>query len=167
VAQLFSLGVIITLMDTQIVELLGKQHLTSALLRAGLEVATPIRDRGIDMIAYADIDRRVTKFVSRPIQMKAAMNRSFSVNSKYERVRDLLIAYVWDLRDQSQTAIYCLTYQEAYSIAKHLGWTSTASFKRGGYSTSQPSAEIVSLLRPYFMTPDSWWQKVTDSRNDT
>jgi hypothetical protein len=154
-------------MDTQIVELIGKQSLTAQLLRAGLEVAIPIRDRGIDLIAYADIDRRVTRFMSRPIQMKAAMRRSFSVNAKYERVRDLLIAYVWELHDPSQTVIYCLTYQEALSIAKHLGWTRTASWKRGAYSTSQPSAEIVSLLRPHLMTPDSWWQKITDSRNDT
>ena len=154
-------------MDTQLVELIGRQTLTAQLLRAGLEVATPIRDRGIDIIAYADIDRRVTRFVSRPIQMKAAMNRSFSVNSKYARVRDLLIAYVWELHDPSQTVIYCLSYKESLSIAKRLGWTRTASWEKGAYSTSQPSAKIVSLLRPYLMTPDSWWQRITNLRNDT
>src|SRR5438876_7603876 len=47
--------------DTQIVELIGRHHLTAELLRAGLEVATPVRDRGIDLIAYADIDKRLTK----------------------------------------------------------------------------------------------------------
>ena len=153
-------------MDTQIVELIGKQYLTAALLRAGLEVAIPIRDRGVALIAYAEVDRRLTKFVSRPIQMKAAMRRSFSVNAKYARVRHLLIAYVWELHDPSQTVIYALTYQESLSIAKSLGWTSTASWKRGAYSTSKPSAEIVSLLKPYLMTPESWWQKIADSQNE-
>jgi hypothetical protein len=66
-------------MDTQVVELIGKNYLTAKLLRAGLEVAIPIRDRGIDLIAYADIDERLTSFVSCPIQMKAAMQRSFSL----------------------------------------------------------------------------------------
>ncbi|MHB2036215.1 MAG: hypothetical protein ACYCPW_05680 [Nitrososphaerales archaeon] len=41
-------------MDTQLVELAGRNWLTSELLKAGLEVARPERDRGIDLIAYVD-----------------------------------------------------------------------------------------------------------------
>ena len=69
-------------MDTQLVELIGRQQLTSELPRAGLEVATPIRDRGIDLIAYSDIDERLTRFGSCPIQMKAAMAHSFSLAAR-------------------------------------------------------------------------------------
>jgi hypothetical protein len=148
-------------MDTQLVELIGRQHLTSELLRAGLEVATPIRDRGIDLIAYADIDKRLTRFASCPIQMKAAMTRSFSLATKYERVRNLLIAYVWNLNDVHTTVVYALTYQEALAVAETLGWTRTVSWKEGAYSTTRPSARIVELLEPYKMTPDKWWRRVT------
>ncbi len=41
--------------DPQVVELLGRNKLISDLLRAGLEVALPMRDRGIDLIAYVDL----------------------------------------------------------------------------------------------------------------
>src|SRR6476661_2208070 len=114
-------------MESQIIELLGRNRLIDELLRAGLEVAMPIRDRGIDLIAYSDIDKRLTRFVSCPIQMKAAMTRSFSLATKYSRVRNLLIAYVWHLEDLGKTMTFALTYQEALAIADRLGWTQTES----------------------------------------
>jgi hypothetical protein len=39
-------------MEPQIVEILGRNRLIDELLRAGLEVATPERDRGIDLLVY-------------------------------------------------------------------------------------------------------------------
>ena len=42
-------------MDSQVVEVLGRNRLVSDLLQAGLEVALPVRDRGVDLIAYADL----------------------------------------------------------------------------------------------------------------
>lgn len=147
-------------MDTQIVELIGRHHLTAELLHAGLEVAAPVRDRGIDLIAYADIDKRLTKFASCPIQMKAAMKRSFGLATKYARVHNLLIAYVWHLEDFNKRVTYALTYQEAFDIAEKLGWTRTKSWQRGAYTTTRPSAKIVSLLEPHRMTPPKWREKV-------
>ena len=76
-------------LDTQVIELLGRNRLVSELLRAGLEVAVPARDRGIDLIAYLDLidpqdeakdpasAGRVQRFAARPIQMKAASQQSF------------------------------------------------------------------------------------------
>ena len=55
--------------DPQLVELRGRNWLTSQLLQAGLEVARPERDRGIDLIAYRDIDEK-QQFLAYPIQMK-------------------------------------------------------------------------------------------------
>lgn len=43
--------------DKNIVELAGRNWLASQLFRAGLEVARPERDRGIDLIAYLDMDK--------------------------------------------------------------------------------------------------------------
>lgn len=53
-----------------------------AVLRAGIEVARPERDRGVDLIAYVDRDARLGRFVARPIQMKAATKRVFSLDPK-------------------------------------------------------------------------------------
>jgi hypothetical protein len=126
-----------------------------------LEVAFPVRDRGVDLIAYADIDKRLTEFAAVPVQMKAATKRSFSLAKKYERVHNLLIAYIWHLEDFNKRVTYALTYEEAFSIAQKLGWTNTASWKkRGVYTTTQPSAKIVLLLETYRMTPDKWRAKV-------
>jgi hypothetical protein len=53
--------------DTQITELRGRHWLVGQLLQAQLEVATPTRDKYIDLIVYS-----VRPFRSRPIQVKAA-----------------------------------------------------------------------------------------------
>jgi len=46
-------------MDDQLLEIVGKHRLTESLLDAGIEVAFPARDRGIDLIAYSDTGRTV------------------------------------------------------------------------------------------------------------
>jgi hypothetical protein len=43
--------------DTQIVEILGKNFLINQLLLAGVEVAIPVRDAGIDLVVYLNKDR--------------------------------------------------------------------------------------------------------------
>ncbi len=50
-------------MDTQVVELLGRNKLVSDLLRAGLEVALPMRDRGNN--THHDLNQEVAQRVSR------------------------------------------------------------------------------------------------------
>ena len=59
-------------MDSQTLELVGQHRLASELLLAGLEVAFPARDRGVDLIAYVDVDLEAGRFVAKPIQLKAA-----------------------------------------------------------------------------------------------
>jgi hypothetical protein len=153
------------ILDTQVIELIGRNRLGSELLRDGLEVAVPARDRGIDLIAYADLSARVKKFRARPIQMKAASNGSFSIDRKYEKVADLIIAYVWNIHDPGTTVTYALTYEEALIVAKKC-WARarSASWKRGRYSTSNPSQKLCGLLKPYRMKEGDWWEKVTGTK---
>lgn len=148
--------------DGQVVEILGRDRLVAELLRAGLEVALPLRDRGIDLIAYADLDDRVGSFVARPIQMKASLKRSFGVWRKYSKFPDLLLAFVWHLDGAGEPQTFALTVSESTEIANELGWTRTASWtENGGYSTTRPSGRVLELLRPHVMTPQAWWSKVT------
>ena len=150
-------------MDTQVVELLGRNKLVSDLLRAGLEVALPMRDRGIDLIAYVDLRPKVQTFVARPIQMKAALSKSFSINRKYSKIRDLIIAFVWSIGEPGEPTIYALTHDETVDVARKMGYTKTPSWKAGSYGTTNPGKKLVSLLDPYRMTPEKWWNKITDS----
>jgi hypothetical protein len=151
--------------DTQVVELIGRNRLGSELLRAGLEVAVPSRDRGIDLIVYADLSADVKQFIARPIQMKAASASSFSINRKYERLANLIIAYVWHLEDTNKAVTYALTWKEALEVAKAMDYTKTDSWiKDGAYSTSAPSTKLRRLLLPYEMTPEKWRSKILGRR---
>ena len=149
-------------MDTQTIEILGRNRLVDELLVAGLEVAMPLRDRGIDLIAYVDLVAAASKFAAVPIQMKAASKRAFSIDRKYDKISNLVIVYVWGLRLLGHAESFALTYPEALDIAKALKWTKTLSWReKGKYSTSHPSQELCELLAPYKMSADSWRIKIS------
>ena len=94
------------------------QCLIGELIRDGLEVAVPVRDRGVDLIAYADLSRQVVRFGARPVQMKAFTASGFSVAQKYTRIADLLLAYVWHLGGSEPAVTYGLTYAAAVQVAE-------------------------------------------------
>jgi hypothetical protein len=146
--------------DAQIIELLGRNRLVSDLLSARLEVAFPARDRGVDLIAYVDLACQTSKFVAVPIQMKAASHRVFSVDRKYSKISNLVIAFVWQLGDPGRAVTYALSYREAVKIAAEMGWTNTDSWGNGKYSTSAPSKKLCALLEPYKMSPERWRERI-------
>jgi hypothetical protein len=148
-------------MDSQTLELVGQHRLASELLLAGLEVAFPARDRGVDLIAYSDVGPGARRFVARPIQLKAASRRSFGIWKKYEKIHDLVIAFVWHVNSVEAPETYALTYGESVAVGEALGWTKTASWvTRGGYGTTRPSAKLRGRLEPYRMTPERWRTKI-------
>lgn len=151
--------------DTQSVEVRGRCWLTAELVRAGLEVAEPVRDRGVDLVAYVDLATDAKQFVGRPIQIKAAMKKVFSVHRKYQRISDLLIVYIWHLDKPAETEAYALTYPEAVALARKLGFTKTNTWmKDGEYVRNKPSRELQRLLKPYRMTSEAWWHLVTGAK---
>ncbi len=148
-------------MDTQTIEILGRNRLLEDLLIAGLEVALPIRDRGIDLIAYVDLVAATSKFAAIPIQMKAASTRAFSIDAKYQKISNLVVAYVWGLQAPEHAQIFALTYREVLDVATAMKWTETNSWKNGSYSTPAPSKKLCGLLEPYRMTPETWRKKLS------
>ena len=133
-------------MDTQTIELVGQHRLASELLLAGLEVAFPARDRGVDLIAYAEVGRGLGGFVARPIQMKVASRRSFGIWKKYEKIHGLILAFVWHLDGQGERDTYALTHAESLAVGDAMGWTRTASWRAGGYNTNNPGKKVCALL---------------------
>jgi len=141
-------------LDSQQVEILGRSLVKAALIEAGLEVATPERDNGIDLIAYKW--GLPGSFTARPIQLKAASDFSFGIERKYERIPGLLMVYVVGVRSSTQR-IFALTYPELLAVADGLGWTKTPSWTEGnGYSTRHPSKRLKKELAPYEMQLSSW-----------
>lgn len=147
-------------MDSQQIELLGRTRLMAELFEADLEVAVPARDRGVDLIAYADLGSRVKTFVAVPIQMKAFTTSGFGVNKKYEKISNLLLAFVWGIQEPKQSATFVMTYPEAIRIADSLGWTATESWRKGAYVTTQPSRRVLDSLDSFRATPAVWRKRV-------
>lgn len=147
-------------LDSQQVELIGRNVLIGELLRDGLEVARPERDRGVDLIAYIDLDETGGQFLACPIQVKAHTQSAFAVDRKYERFPGLLLAYLWNVVDPNHLQAYCLSYNEATRIAEEMGWTATASWNAGIYSTTRPSSRLRGLLERHRMSPGKWMEKV-------
>ena len=98
---------------------MGRNWLVNTLFACGIEVARPERDKGIDLLAYS-IDSDLFRAV--PIQVKAASERAFSVDSKYDRFANLLIVYVWHLQSQIATEAYAMTYLEVVEVVKQMDW---------------------------------------------
>ena len=147
--------------ESQRVEVLGRNLLVTELLRDGLEVAMPLRDRGIDLIAYLDLE--VENFLACPIQMKAASSRTFSIDAKYARFPNLLLVHVWHVAGDETPVFYAMSYAEALDVAAAKGWTMTSSWTdRGYYANNQPGAELVSLLERHRMTRGRWATKIRE-----
>lgn len=140
-------------LGSQLVELLGRHRLMSELLEAGLEVATPVRDRGIDLIAYVDLDAEIPSFAALPIRMKAATGSCFGLDREHAQFPGLILAYVWNLSDPARAVTYALTYREAAVVAATIGYTESSSWANG-------RGKLRELLEPYRMTPQAWRRKV-------
>lgn len=151
-------------MDAQVLELAGRHRLEGELFAAGLEVAYPARDRGVDLIAYLEVGRTADRFVAKPIQMKAASRRSFGVWQKFEKIHDLIFAFVWHLDGVGDPETYALIYSEAKAVGNEMDWLGTDSWTiHGGYGTTRPNDELRERLKPYLMTPERWRAKITGS----
>lgn len=143
-------------LDSQSVELLGRNELVAALIRAGIEVALPLRDRGIDLLAYLDQGPQLMRFEAVPIQMKASKSASFSIDQKYAKFPNLIIAFVWFVDSPSQKVVYALKYHEAVRIAESMGFTSTSSWEMGSYAVTRPGKRLVEAMQAYAATPARW-----------
>lgn len=84
--------------DSQIVEIAGRNWCVSQLYLADIEVARPERDRGIDLIAFFELDKS-GRFIACPIQMKATRMKSFDVHRRFGKFPNLLLVYVWGVED--------------------------------------------------------------------
>jgi len=85
-------------LDSQVIEIIGQNRLVNDLLAARIETARPTRDRGVDLIAYVERDKK--GFIARPIQLKAASEEIFVINKKYSRAKELLLVYYWHLHSK-------------------------------------------------------------------
>lgn len=146
--------------DPQLTEIAGKHLLIAHLIEAGIEVAEPIRDNGIDLIAYRGA-KGSEDFAAWPIQLKAFSHESFYLERKYASRPRLLIAYVWNVKTPGKSEIYALTYAEALRVMDDRGYSATDSWTRGNrYFVRDAGRELKDRLQEYKMTPEKWQEKL-------
>ncbi|MFZ0392872.1 MAG: hypothetical protein WBX09_15900 [Terracidiphilus sp.] len=140
-------------LDSQQIGIIGRQILTANLLAADLEVAVPIRDRGIDLIVYRDrAEDRV--FRACPIQLKTASEAVFGLDTKYKDFGDLRIVFVWNAKEPSKAKLFALTYPEAEAVLEEMKFDQTGSWEKGKYTTTRPSAKLKAILEKRFEVSD-------------
>lgn len=142
--------------DTQVTELMGRNYLINQLLAAGVEVAVPVRDHGVDLVAYLDVESIAEGYSARPIQIKSSSSQSFSIDKKYAKFPHLILAYIWNLRSKDKVVVYGLDYGDALSVAKKMGYLETESWAKGKYITTAPSVKLRALLKPYEINETTW-----------
>ena len=119
-----------------------------------------MRDRGIDLVAYADLGPEVQHFSAVPIQMKACSSSAFSIDAKYAKFRGLVIAHIWHIDTPEREVTFATSFAESLSVADAMGWTATESWAKGYYTNTRPGARLRELLEPFRMTPERWREKV-------
>ncbi len=88
-------------------------YLGEKLSSAGIRLAFPEYDSGIDFIAYSTDGR----FLSAPVQLKASTQQGFQTNKKYLQIPDLRIVYLWHVGlDLTKIKAFCLPYNKAEEI---------------------------------------------------
>jgi hypothetical protein len=148
----------VSIKDTQITELAGRNRLASELQRAGIEVARPERDHGVDLVAFLDRG----KFRACPIQMKVASHERFDVQRKYADFPELRLVYVWDVASD-KSRYFVLSYAQAAKVARKMKWTTTPSWRGettgpAGYGTRHVTQELRDLLAPHEVRKTHEWK---------
>ncbi len=127
------------------------------LLRCGIHVEARNTKQGSDFFAAQSLSDNSNRPLRTPILVRAASRANFSVIRKHEKITNLVLAYVWHVRDGCSAKVYAMTYTEAITIASQMGWTKTASWKKfGWYTNNEPGKRLREALAPYESTPERW-----------
>lgn len=146
-------------MDTQQIEILGRHRLIEALIADGLEIANPLRDRGVDLICYRSPE--MGSYSACPIQLKVSSREAFSLNRKYKCIAGLRLVYVWNVGDAASTSLYVLNFEEAEGVLKRFGYAKTQAWlDKGYYATTRPSVTLKKYLAQFRVKPGSWAERL-------
>jgi hypothetical protein len=146
-------------MDKQQIGLIGKHILIANLIAANLEVAEPLRDRGIDLIAFRD-GMDGGEFEACPIQLKTASSATFSLDEKYEQFADLRIVYVWGANNPAGASLFVLTCQQAKNLLVEMKFAESKTWENTRkYTQTRPSRALKDKLKDYLIVDPIEWPK--------
>lgn len=140
-------------MDEGGIELVARNYLVNQLYRCGVEVAQPLRDIGVDLVAYLDRDCPDRTFRAWPLQLKANSSEGFSIDGKYAAIASLMIVFAWHLESEAAVEFYALSYDEIESLAASMGW---ARQRGQRWAVTKPSQQLRQLLQAHRVQPSGW-----------
>lgn len=146
-------------MQSTQIELLGRHWLATQLLHAGIDLAQPDRDAGVDLIAYP------TDFSwFCPIQLKTASVNGVTMWEKYVG-KPLAVVYVLlgaadgGPATRPETRAYALPPADAWDLPRRCGRTYDP-VNHGTYRFPAVTARLQQELQLYAVTTDLWVQRL-------
>jgi hypothetical protein len=140
--------------DGQLIEIAGRNWLVSQLIQCGIEVATPERDKGVDLIAYVEAPR----FRACRIQLKVTTDPTFVAYR--EKHSGMLMVYIWHIDDPPKTVAFAMRTAQARQIVKAKGWHENRAWtKANGYwrrRVTENSDFYHRYLRKHKMDLEKW-----------
>jgi hypothetical protein len=140
---------------------LGRNIFEAQIRAAGLRWEEPTRAKGFDYILHQSKgdDSGAARYL---VQLKTSSSEGFSLYKTDVHSPRSLIAYIWRAHSPEDSAVYALTYDEAFRIIQSKGYVNTPSWGRGGYSVTHAGHELKQMLAPFRMTPERWTQRLRE-----
>ncbi len=147
--------------DKQQIELVGRAALETELIKRGFELARPHRDKGIDLLVF--LDEPTKPFSALPIQMKAYTGTTFGVQRKYERMKGLVLVYIWDILNKPR--FFMMSYSEAARLVpkeRKLTPSWNKPFPKGGWHWTKAPKDVVKKIERF----EDRWDWLRDQLNN-
>lgn len=151
-------------MNDPLAELVARNYLVNQLARVGIEVAQPLRDVGVDLVAYVDRNSPDGHFRAWPIQLKASSVEGFSIDGKYAEIPSLIIVFAWHLEAEASVEFYALSYPELEALADRMGW---ARQRGQRWIVTHPSQPLKEGLGAFKVPPTGWMEALLKNRGDS
>jgi hypothetical protein len=149
-------------LDNQQVEVLGRNIVVNQLTHEGIEVAEPVRDRGVDLVAYLSKEDGADEFYARPLQLKVSSHRGFSIRKKYLEFNQMYVVYVWRVAYPSEESeIYVLDTDEMEAVGNERGWTTNSTWLDDGrWDETEATEATKDVIKEYRVHPGDWRDKL-------
>lgn len=147
-------------MEKQLIEVIGRSKFTEFAILSGFELATPVRDCGIDCLLYFPCEDDLLN-TAVPVQLKCYSSQALTVDSKYNRMGNILHIVLWNCLD-TNPKYFALTQKHAMRLAEHFNWNKLSGWvnKKGRYDATTATPRIIDEMMQYIVTTKTFKETV-------
>jgi hypothetical protein len=148
--------------ESERLEFARRARLMDELLEEGVNVALPMGECAIDMLAYVNSRTDACTVVSVPIKIVSFSSDALSINLERARASGLLIALVRQIGKPEQVRTFAFTPAEL-TVVKMIAMCARGNSARVGESPSHartPQSILQNALEPFAISPGEWRKKI-------